>query len=95
MDALKLLTERYSEKKLSAPAPNKDQLAQIFQAALHAPDHGKLHPYRFVVIEEDKMATFGDLLKSAVDYSTVYFFRVFIAQAVCGILSILLDRFLR
>ncbi|ERH26397.1 hypothetical protein HMPREF9065_01967 [Aggregatibacter sp. oral taxon 458 str. W10330] len=33
--------------------------------------------------------------KSAVDYSTVYFFRVFIAQAVCGILSILLDRFLR
>ena len=66
MDALKLLTERYSEKKLSAPAPNKDQLAQIFQAALHAPDHGKLHPYRFVVIEEDKMATFGDLLKSAV-----------------------------
>ena len=66
MDALKLLTERYSEKKLSAPAPNKDQLAQIFQAALHAPDHGKLRPYRFVVIEEEKMTTFGGLLKSAV-----------------------------
>ena len=66
MDALKLLTERYSEKKLSAPAPNKDQLAQIFQAALHAPDHGKLRPYRFVVIEKEKMTTFGGLLKSAV-----------------------------
>ena len=66
MDALKLLTERYSEKKLSAPAPNKDQLAQIFQAALHAPDHGKLRPYRFVVIEEEKMTIFGGLLKSAV-----------------------------
>ena len=66
MDALKLLTERYSEKKLSAPAPNKDQLAQIFQAALLEPDHGKLRPYRFVVIEEEKMTTFGGLLKSAV-----------------------------
>ena len=55
MDALKLLTERYSEKKLSAPAPNKDQLAQIFQAALRSPDHGRLQPYRFIVIEQDKM----------------------------------------
>lgn len=66
MDALKLLTERYSEKKLSAPAPDKHQLTQMFQAALHAPDHGKLRPYRFVVIEEEKMTTFGGLLKSAV-----------------------------
>ena len=66
MDALKLLTERYSEKKLSAPAPNKDQLAQIFQAALHAPDHGRLQPYRFIVIEQDKMTELSRLLKSAV-----------------------------
>ena len=66
MDALKLLTERYSEKKLSAPAPNKDQLAQIFQAALRSPDHGRLQPYRFIVIEQDKMTELSRLLKSAV-----------------------------
>ena len=66
MDALQLLTKRSSQKKLNEPAPNKQQLNQIFQAALRAPDHGKLQPYRFVVIEKEKMATFGDLLKSAV-----------------------------
>ena len=72
MDALQLLTERSSQKKLNEPAPNEQQLNQIFQATLRAPDHGKLQPYRFVVIEKEKMATFGDLLKSAVDYSTVF-----------------------
>ena len=40
MDALQLLTERSSQKKLNEPAPNEQQLNQIFQAALRAPDHG-------------------------------------------------------
>jgi len=66
MDALKLLTERYSEKKLSAPAPDKHQLTQMFQAALRSPDHGRLQPYRFIVIEQDKMTELSRLLKSAV-----------------------------
>ena len=69
MDALQLLTKRSSQKKLNEPAPNKQQLNQIFQAALRAPDHGKLQPYRFVVIEKEKMTTFGDLLKSAFEKS--------------------------
>ncbi|WP_032092789.1 NAD(P)H nitroreductase [Necropsobacter rosorum] len=66
MDALHLLTTRRSEKKLQPPAPNKQQLEQIFQAALHAPDHGKLQPYHFVVIEKDGLPRFAALLKSAV-----------------------------
>ena len=40
MDALTLLTSRSSEKNLTLPAPNQEQLEKIFQAALHAPDHG-------------------------------------------------------
>ena len=51
MDALTLLTQRKSNKKLMAPAPSQVQLEQMFQAALHAPDHGKLEPYHFVVIQ--------------------------------------------
>ncbi|WP_040977243.1 NAD(P)H nitroreductase [Necropsobacter massiliensis] len=66
MDALHLLTTRRSEKKLHAPAPNQQQLETIFQAALHVPDHGKLQPYHFVVIEKDGLARFAALLKSAV-----------------------------
>ena len=51
MDALTLLTTRKSNKKLTAPAPNTEQLELILQAAMHVPDHGKLHPYHFVVME--------------------------------------------
>ncbi|GJJ79384.1 NAD(P)H nitroreductase [Pasteurella canis] len=66
MDALQLLINRRSEKKLTTPAPNKTQLELIFQAALNVPDHGRLHPYRFVVIEEEALNKFGTLLKEAV-----------------------------
>ncbi|WP_044471032.1 nitroreductase family protein [Mannheimia massilioguelmaensis] len=66
MDALTLLTTRRSDKKLSNPVPNKQQLEIIFQAATHVPDHGKLQPYRFIVIEKPKLAKLAELLKAAV-----------------------------
>ena len=66
MDTLTLLTTRRSNKKLIAPAPNKEQLEQIFQAALRAPDHGKLQPYHFVVIEHEGLNKLEMLLKDAV-----------------------------
>lgn len=67
MDALTLLTSRRSNKKLFAPAPNMAELDQLFQAALHAPDHGKLQPYRFMVIEKEGLIKLSGLLKSAVE----------------------------
>ena len=66
MDALTLLTTRKSNKKLTAPAPNAEQLELILQAAMHAPDHGKLHPYHFVVMENDGLNKLETLLKAAV-----------------------------
>ena len=66
MDALTLLTTRKSNKKLTAPAPNTEQLEFILQAAMHAPDHGKLHPYHFVVMENDGLNKLETLLKAAV-----------------------------
>ncbi|MDH2927036.1 nitroreductase [Lonepinella koalarum] len=62
MDALELLTTRRSNKKLVAPAPNKEQLEQIFQAALRTPDHGKLKPYRFVVIADKGLIKLANAL---------------------------------
>lgn len=35
---------------LTEPAPDKKQLHQIFKIAMHAPDHGRLCPYRFITI---------------------------------------------
>ena len=50
-EALKLL-ERHSTpaKALVDPAPDDKQLRQILKVALSAPDHGRLHPYRFISI---------------------------------------------
>ncbi|MGR6981749.1 NAD(P)H nitroreductase [Testudinibacter sp. P27/CKL/0425] len=67
MDALELLLSRRSNKKLTEPAPQGEQLDNILQAALHAPDHGRLTPYRFVVIEKQGRDVLETLLKSAVD----------------------------
>ncbi|MGC7559544.1 NAD(P)H nitroreductase [Pasteurella sp. PK-2025] len=66
MDILQLLTTRRSEKKLSAPAPNQQQLESILQAALNVPDHGRLQPYHFIVIEGKGLDRFAELLKSTV-----------------------------
>ena len=66
MDALTLLTQRKSNKKLTAPAPSQVQLEQMFQAALRAPDHGKLEPYHFVVMQGTGLSKLEGLLKAAV-----------------------------
>ena len=66
MDALTLLTQRKSNKKLMAPAPSQVQLEQMFQAALRAPDHGKLEPYHFVVMQGTGLSKLENLLKAAV-----------------------------
>jgi len=43
---------RYSTpaKSLVEPAPDDEQLRLILKTALTAPDHGRLHPYRFISI---------------------------------------------
>lgn len=37
-------------KRLLSPGPNAAQLARILEAAAAAPDHGKLTPWRFVIV---------------------------------------------
>src|SRR5471030_660870 len=62
MDALDLLLTRESALKLDALAPSEAELDTMFQSAVRAPDHGRLRPWRFVVIEADKRARLGDLM---------------------------------
>ncbi|MBI1415847.1 MAG: nitroreductase [Limimaricola sp.] len=46
-----LLTRRSRPAKtLVRPAPDRDQLTEILTAAARTPDHGKLEPWRFVVL---------------------------------------------
>ena len=47
-----LLTRRSRPAKtLTGPAPDRDALIPILTAAARSPDHGKLEPWRFVVLE--------------------------------------------
>lgn len=55
MNTLDLLQRRRSSKKFGEIAPTKEVLEQMFKAALRAPDHGRLKPYRFVVIENTSL----------------------------------------
>lgn len=65
MDALDLLQRRRSSKKFGKIAPNAEQLENILKAAVRAPDHGRLKPYHFVVIEQTGMAQFRQYLLDA------------------------------
>jgi len=53
-EALKTLQRQSTPAKaLVEPAPDEKQLRQILKTALSAPDHGRLHPYRFISIRGD------------------------------------------
>ena len=64
---LSLLRTRRSGKPrdLVAPGPDAGQLREILEIALRTPDHGKLAPWRFVIVPQDKRASLADLLESA------------------------------
>ncbi len=60
-----LLTRRSRPAKtLTAPAPTRDDLMPLLTAAARSPDHGKLEPWRFIVIERPAMARLADLAET-------------------------------
>lgn len=67
LELLNCLTSRHSvgPKHLVAPGPSPEELRGVFAAALRAPDHGKLIPYRFVVARDEGLQRLAELF---VDY---------------------------
>ena len=49
-------------KHLSEPGPDTGQLREILEAAVHCPDHGRLRPWRFIVVKGDQRMKLGELL---------------------------------
>ena len=47
---------------MTVPGPDQAQLRQILTAATRVPDHGKLFPWRLIVIEGEGRKRLGDLL---------------------------------
>ena len=61
MSAIDTLLNRNSHARLVDPGPDAAELNTILQAALRAPDHGRLRPWRFVVVAGDRRQALGDV----------------------------------
>lgn len=56
-----LLTRRSRPAKtLTGPVPGREELMTLLTAAARTPDHGKLEPWRFIVLEKPALARLGE-----------------------------------
>ncbi|WP_257284250.1 nitroreductase [Endozoicomonas sp. SESOKO1] len=65
MDSIELLLERVSTPMLTEPAPNDQELDIMFRAALRAPDHGRVRPWRFLKVSGRAREALGELMAQA------------------------------
>jgi nitroreductase len=65
-DVLRFLARRRSASALTLgePAPSEADLAQLLSLAARAPDHGKLAPWRFIVLRGEAKARFAARLEA-------------------------------
>ncbi|UTW55967.1 nitroreductase [Kordiimonas sp. SCSIO 12610] len=63
-ETLDVLMTRRSVKArdMVSPGPDKETLDKILNAAIRVPDHGKLTPWRFIVLEGAEREKLGDLI---------------------------------
>ncbi len=59
------LQNRNSHPRLTTPAPDDAELEGIFTAGLRAPDHGRLRPWQFLVVEGDARERLGVIFEQA------------------------------
>ena len=64
-DTLTLMSRRRSAsaQTLGAPAPGDGELTDLLRLASRVPDHGKMQPWRFVILRGDAKAGFVDRLR--------------------------------
>ena len=67
MDALAALSTRHSVAPpfLTGPGPDEQVLARILAAGARAPDHGRLRPWRFIVIRGAARERLGEVFAQA------------------------------
>ena len=67
MDIISAIKNRQSVKAalLAEPAPSDDELRDLLEAGMSAPDHGAIRPWRFKVIRGDDRERLADLMEAA------------------------------
>lgn len=59
MDVMTAVLTRRSEHRLVEPAPQDEEFAYLLRAAATAPDHGRLRPWRWILVRGDARAALG------------------------------------
>ena len=59
METMKTLLSRRSISKLGKPLPTKQEMQDVYQAALRAPDHSWLRPWKFIEVTGDSRNKLG------------------------------------
>ncbi|WP_419730326.1 nitroreductase family protein [Lichenicola sp.] len=68
MRAIDALLDRVSTSSLQDPAPDGPVLERILEAGLRAPDHGRLAPWRYVLIRGQARIVLADIVAKALQY---------------------------
>ena len=64
-ETLALIAGRRSTKRFSDDPQARSLIESLLQAAVSAPDHGLLAPWRFLVLQGDARALLGDAMAAA------------------------------
>ena len=65
MQVLEAIETRSSAKKYTDAVPSREQVEAVLRAAVRAPDHGLLAPWRFAVMQGESRALLGDAMAAA------------------------------
>src|SRR6266545_650439 len=65
MDAIECIMTRRSSGRLVEPAPSAGDLDALLRAAMAGPDHGRLRPWRFVVVRGPGLERLGEVFAKA------------------------------
>lgn len=73
MELFDAIASRTTAKSLTGPGPTPTQIARLLEAAGHAPDHGRLKPWRFVAVNGAEREAFANAVaQSRRDQNAAY-----------------------
>jgi nitroreductase len=64
-NSIDLLINRASALRLAEPGPTQEQIDSILKAAVTAADHGRIRPWRFIVMQGEGRKRLGNLMAEA------------------------------
>ncbi|MFI5916389.1 nitroreductase [Dactylosporangium sp. NPDC051541] len=66
MDVVTAILTRRSERRLTEPAPDTAEFAELLAIAATGPDHGQLRPWRWILLRGDDRGELGACFAAAV-----------------------------